>query len=230
MNRQKILEEKIGYRFCEPRYLKQALTHSSCVNESSLSKTECNERLEFLGDAVLELVSSEFLFLKYRELTEGSLTKIRASLVCEASLAYCARQIDLGSFLCLGKGEEGSGGRERESVVSDAMEALIGAIYLDGGLEKAREFIHRHILEGSENRELFLDSKSILQEMVQAKLKQEISYCLLKEEGPDHDKLFQVEVLVGDKPLGKGMGKTKKRAEQEAAYDALLRLRNRQSG
>ncbi|MDD7770558.1 ribonuclease III [Suipraeoptans intestinalis] len=227
MDRLRTLEEKIGYGFKNPVYLRRALTHSSCVNESRLSKEECNERLEFLGDAVLELISSEFLFLKYRDLPEGSLTKTRASLVCEPSLAYCARQIDLGNFLCLGKGEEGSGGRERESIISDAMEALIGAIYLDGGLEKAREFIHRYILSGAENRELFLDSKSILQEMVQARLKQDITYQLLTEDGPDHDKVFEVAVFVGDTAWGKGSGKTKKRAEQEAAYDAVLRLREK---
>ena len=190
-----------------------------------MKKHECNERLEFLGDAVLELVSSEFLFLDMPEVSEGKLTKTRASMVCEPALAYCARDIDLGSYLLLGKGEDATGGRERESVTSDAMEALIGAIYLDGGFTNAKEFIHKFILTDLENKKLFYDSKTILQEMVQAKMEDPIEYKLINEEGPDHNKSFTVQALIGDKSYGTGMGRTKKAAEQKAAYEAILKLK-----
>lgn len=187
-------------------------------------KYECNERLEFLGDAVLELVSSEFLFHNNPKVPEGELTKTRASMVCEPALAFCARELDLGEYLLLGKGEDATGGRKRESVTSDAMEALIGAIYLDGGFTNAKEFIHRFILQDLENKKLFFDSKTILQEIVQAHFKEEISYRMIGEEGPDHDKSFHAAVLIGEKEYGTGTGRTKKAAEQEAAYQSILRL------
>ena len=220
----KELEKKIGYTFQDLEILKQAMMHSSYINEKHLPKYKCNERLEFLGDAVLELVSSEFLFYEDQTRPEGELTKARASMVCEPALAFCAREIDLGQYLLLGKGEDATGGRKRESVTSDAMEALIGAIYIDGGFANAKEFIKRFILNDLENKKLFFDSKTILQEIVQAHFKEEISYRMIGEEGPDHDKSFHAAVLIGEKEYGTGTGRTKKAAEQEAAYQSILRL------
>ncbi|MCI8835863.1 MAG: ribonuclease III [Ruminococcus sp.] len=226
-NRWEELEKRIEYQFRDVSLLKCALMHSSYVNEKHLPKQECNERLEFLGDAVLELVSSEFLFLENPKVSEGELTKTRASMVCEPSLAFCARDIELGKYLLLGKGEEATGGRERASVTSDAMEALIGAIYLDSGFTSAKEFIHRFILSDLEDKKLFFDSKTILQEIVQAGMEQTISYDLLGEEGPDHNKTFHVEVRLNAQPYGTGKGRTKKAAEQEAAYHAILKLKEK---
>ena len=211
----KKLEQRIGYKFKNFTLLKQAVTHSSYANEKHFPKHRCNERLEFLGDAVLELVSSEFLFREHREMPEGELTKLRASMVCEPSLAFCARDLELGEFLLLGKGEEATGGRKRDSVTSDALEALIGAVYIDGGFASAKEFIERCILNDLENKKLFFDSKTILQEIVQANLTEVISYRLLGEEGPDHDKYFKAAVYIGDARFGTGKGRTKKAAEQE---------------
>lgn len=219
------LEEKIGYHFRDFSLLRRAMMHSSYTNEKHMPRVQCNERLEFLGDAVLELVSSEFLFLEQPQVSEGELTKTRASMVCEPSLAFCARDLELGKYLFLGKGEEATGGRGRDSITSDTMEALIGAIYLDGGFTNAKEFIHRFILSDLENKKLFFDSKTILQEIVQAKTAQEISYRLIREEGPDHDKSFFVEVRIGKKGFGTGRGRTKKAAEQQAAYQAILKLK-----
>ena len=225
----KELEGKIGYKFDDFTLFTKAMIHSSYANEKHLPKYECNERLEFLGDAVLELVSSEFLFHNNPKLPEGELTKTRASMVCEPALAFCARDLDLGEYLLLGKGEDATGGRKRESVTSDAMEALIGAIYLDGGFANAKEFIHRFILKDLENKKLFFDSKTILQEIVQAGYNEELNYQLIREEGPDHDKRFVVEARIGEKSIGEGMGHTKKAAEQEAAYQALLKLKQQEN-
>ena len=221
------LEKKIGYAFQKKEFLINALTHSSYANEHHISYTGNNERLEFLGDAVLEVTSSEFLFHRYPELPEGELTKKRASMVCEPTLALCAREIPLGEYLLLGKGEEATGGRRRDSVVSDAMEALIGAIYLDGGFANAKEFIHRFILNDMEHKKLFYDSKTILQELIQGRHEQ-LSYELIDESGPDHDKQFTVAVLVDGERVSEGEGHTKKAAEQQAAYQALLLYRNRE--
>ena len=220
----KQLEEKIGYAFHDRSLLKKAMMHSSYINEKQLPKHECNERLEFLGDAVLELVSSEFLFHAQPDMPEGELTKTRASMVCEPSLAFCARELKLGEYLLLGKGEDATGGRQRDSVTSDAMEALIGAIYLDGGFANAKEFIHRFVLNDLEHRKLFFDSKTILQEIVQAHFREHIQYELVNEEGPDHNKSFEVAVYIGRDCLGTGKGRTKKAAEQEAAYRSILKL------
>ncbi|MDO4330779.1 MAG: ribonuclease III [Lachnospiraceae bacterium] len=226
MNRDlKELEEVIGYRFADRRLLSHAMTHSSYANEHRWDKTRCNERLEFLGDAVLELVSSDFLFAAYQDMPEGDLTKTRASLVCEPTLAFCAEQIHLGEYLLLGKGEEATGGRFRPSVVSDGMEALIGAIYLDGGFANAKEFIHRFILNDIEHKQLFYDSKTILQELVQGHFEEPLTYELLKEEGPDHNKSFQVCARIGSREVGKGSGRTKKAAEQVAAYHGILTVK-----
>lgn len=220
----KELEEQIGYTFQDSRLLRRAMMHSSYVNEKHLPKYECNERLEFLGDAVLELVSSEFLFHENEKMPEGELTKTRASMVCEQALAFCARQIRLGEYLLLGKGEDLTGGRERDSVTSDAMEALIGAIYSDGGFANAKEFIHRVVLNDLEHKKLFYDSKTILQEIVQANFQDPVEYRLLGEEGPDHDKSFRVMVYIGEQAFGQGKGRAKKAAEQEAAYQTILML------
>ena len=222
------LEEKIGYCFQDQELLKHALCHSSYVNEKHMKKHECNERLEFLGDAVLEVVSSEFLFFEHQTMPEGELTKKRASMVCEPALAFCARDIDLGEYLLLGKGEEATGGRKRDSVTSDAMEALIGAIYLDGGFASAKEFIHRFILNDLENKKLFFDSKTILQEIVQGSSDEHVSYELIREEGPDHNKTFCTAVRIGGRTYGEGEGRTKKASEQQAAYQAILRLQEKQ--
>lgn len=222
----KELEKKIGYEFRDFSLLRRAMMHSSYINEKHLPKFQCNERLEFLGDAVLELVSSEFLFLENPKISEGELTKTRASMVCEPSLAFCARDLQLGEYLLLGKGEEATGGRGRDSITSDSMEALIGAIYLDGGFTNAKEFIHRFILSDLEHKKLFFDSKTILQEIVQADMGESITYRLVGEEGPDHNKAFRVEVRIGEICCGAGKGRTKKAAEQEAAYQAILKLKD----
>ena len=221
----KDLQEKIGYQFQGEKLLRQAMTHSSYANEHRMDKTSCNERLEFLGDAVLEVVSSDFLFHKYPTKPEGELTKLRASIVCEPTLALCAAEISLGSYLLLGKGEDATGGRERHSVVSDAMEALIGAIYLDGGFANAKEFIHRFIMNDIEHKQLFYDSKTILQEIVQASSQESLEYKILKEEGPDHNKTFEVCALLGGEEIGRGSGRTKKAAEAMAAYRGILKLK-----
>lgn len=220
----KKFEEKINYKYNDLKLLRHALTHSSYANEKRLNKLDNNERLEFLGDAVLELVTSEYLFKKHKKLPEGELTKLRARLVCEQTLAYCAKDIRVGDYLLLGKGEAATGGRERFSILSDALEAIIGSIYLDGGFTNAKEFISRYILADVENKELFFDSKTILQEIVQSEYKGQLTYELLKEEGPDHNKQFTVVALVHDKELGVGVGKTKKAAEQEAAYQSILKM------
>ena len=221
----KELQKKIGYTFKDSSLLTLAMSHSSYANEKHLSKLGCNERLEFLGDAVLEIVSSDFLFHRFPDMPEGDLTKTRASMVCEPTLAYCAEQIDLGSYLLLGKGEDATGGRTRNSVVSDAMEALIGAIYLDGGFTSAKEFILNFVLNDMEHKKLFYDSKTILQEMVQARGTELLSYELLEETGPDHNKTFQVAALIGNQEISRGLGRTKKAAEQRAAYQAILKLK-----
>jgi ribonuclease-3 len=223
----KELQRKIKYHFQNEELLISALMHSSYTNESHLPKYKCNERLEFLGDAVLEIISSEFLFFANSKMPEGKLTKMRASMVCESSLAFCAREIDLGAFLLLGKGEDATGGRDRDSIISDALEALIGAIYLDGGFASAKEFIMEFVLNDLENKKLFYDSKTILQEMIQSQTNCELIYKLVGQDGPDHNKTFYVEAYVGDTFYGAGKGRTKKAAEQEAAYKAILTLRGK---
>lgn len=216
------LEEKIQYRFHNRRLLRQALTHSSYANEQRINRFADYERLEFLGDAVLELVSSDYLFREEKDMAEGQLTRRRSSIVCEPALAFCARDIALEEYILLGKGEEATGGRRRDSIVSDVMEAVIGAIYLDSGIEEASGFIHRFILSDLEHKQLFYDAKTILQEMIQQEGKETLHYELLKEEGPEHAKTFLVEVMLGNQKLGSGSGHSKKAAEQQAAYQALL--------
>ena len=214
----------IQYQFNNIGLLKNALTHSSYANEKKTGNYKDNERLEFLGDAVLELTSSEFIYTGNPDMNEGKMTRLRASIVCEPTLAMCARQIHLQEYIMLGKGEDLTGGRTRDSIISDALEALIGAIYLDGGFANAKEFIHRFVLNDLENKQLFYDSKTILQEVVQAH-GLEVEYELTGEEGPEHDKKFHVIAKAGDLFVVKGTGHTKKAAQQQAAYNALLHLK-----
>ena len=217
----KELEEKIGYEFKKKELIWQALTHSSFSNEQKINKYKNYERLEFLGDAVLELLSSQFFFETYPDMPEGEMTKPRSSMVCELALAYCARDISLGDYLLLGKGEEITGGRTRDSIISDVMEAVIGALYLDGGLSEADAFVKKYILSDLESKQLFYDSKTILQEEVQRD-GQSLTYELVSETGPDHDKVFMVEARIDGQTVGKGQGRNKKSAQQQAAYQALL--------
>ena len=214
----------IQYQFNNIGLLKNALTHSSYANEKKTGNYKDNERLEFLGDAVLELTSSEFIYTGNPDMNEGKMTRLRASIVCEPTLAMCARQIHLQEYIMLGKGEDLTGGRTRDSIISDALEALIGAIYLDGGFANAKEFIHRFVLNDLENKQLFYDSKTILQEVVQAH-GLEVEYDLTGDEGPEHDKKFHVIAKAGDLFVVKGTGHTKKAAQQQAAYNALLHLK-----
>ncbi|MBQ9157324.1 MAG: ribonuclease III [Eubacterium sp.] len=221
------LEETIAYSFKNKNLLLLALTHSSYANEHKRHKKANNERLEFLGDAVLELTISDYLYKEYPEHDEGKLTKLRSSLVCEYTLAICARDIHLGDYLLLSRGEDLTGGRERDSILSDAFEAVIGAIYLDGGLDQAGAFIRENLLKDVEDKSLFYDAKTILQEMVQAQDQCKLSYVLTRESGPDHNKEFTVETHIGDKVYASGTGKTKKGAEQIAAYQTILQLRGK---
>ena len=218
------LEGKIGYTFRDRSLLVLALTHTSFANEAHSGHLGSNERLEFLGDAVLELVSSDFFYREKPKLSEGELTKLRASFVCEPALAYCAEQIPLPPYLLLGRGEEMTGGRLRPSIVSDAMEAVIGAIYLDGGLIPARAYIDRFILNDIEGKRYFYDAKTLLQEEIQKDKDAVLSYELRGEEGPEHLKRFTVAALRDGVPLAEGEGSSKKEAEQRAAYAALLAL------
>ena len=216
MNQEKRMEfeKRIGYSFKDPELLVTALTHSSYSNEIRLKKQECNERLEFLGDAVLELISSEQIFRNHPDQPEGDLTRIRASYVCEPTLAGCARDINLGKYVLLSKGEDMTGGRSRDSILSDAFEAVIGAIYLDQGIETATKFIETYLFKDVENKVLFFDAKTNLQEIVQGEGKGRLKYVLVGEEGPDHAKIFTVEARLGENVIGTGSGHSKKSAEQ----------------
>ncbi len=219
------LEEKIEYTFKNKDLIKQAMTHTSFANEQKMNKLQSYERIEFLGDAVLEMVSSDYFYHLYPDMPEGNLTKTRAKSVCEPALAITARQLEIGKHLLFGRGEEATGGRDRDSIIADAIEAIIGAIYLDSGLENAKTFIMKFVLNDLEHKQLFYDAKSILQEMVQNQKLGDISYQLLKEEGPEHDKSFFVSVNLAGRELGQGVGRSKKSAEQKAAYEAILKLK-----
>ena len=221
------LEDALGYRFREPALLREALRHSSYANEHRGGEAASNERLEFLGDSVLGFVTAEFLFRSRPEAPEGELTRLRARLVCEESLYGVARTLGLGQYLCLGRGEEAGGGRERASILADATEAVIAAVYLDGGIEAAEALIHRVLLDDAEETraaEQRRDYKTALQEFVQRTPGQALSYRLAGESGPDHAKTFTVTVLLDGAPAGTGSGHSKKEAEQMAARDALARL------
>ena len=222
------LEDKIGYRFKNRYLLECALTHTSYAHEQKIQRLHDYERLEFLGDAVLELVSSAFLFEKYPDKHEGEMTKIRSSLVCEPALAYCARDLGLDLYIKLGKGEEMSGGRQKDSIVSDVMEATIGAMYLDSeGIEEPRKYIMKFILSDLEGKLLFYDSKSILQEKAQKDLS-DIRYDLIEESGPSHKKVFKVAVMINNVKISEGTGDSKKEAEQRGAYAALKLMKERE--
>ena len=225
----RIIDELFGFVPHNIELYKLALIHKSASLVLADGRQINNERLEFLGDAVLEIISSEFLYKEYPDKPEGELTKLRASIVCEPTLALCTKDIALGEYLLLGKGEDQTGGRGRKSILSDALEAVIGAIYLDGGFANAKEFIHKYILTDIEHKQLFYDSKTILQEVVQGEHEQ-LTYVLTDESGPDHNKSFTVRACIGERVIGSGTGHTKKAAEQEAAYQALLMLKNQQRG
>ncbi|HHV46209.1 MAG TPA: ribonuclease III [Tissierellia bacterium] len=230
LERRRKLEELqtiIGYSFRDVEILNTSLTHSSYANESKASVVS-NERLEFLGDVVIDLVVSEYLYNRFTELPEGELTKRRASVVCESSLAFAARKIKLGDYLLLGKGEETTGGRNRDSILADAFEALTGAIYIDGKYESARSFLlvnfEEEVIYALSKGTLFKDYKTELQELLQKRTKSKIEYVVEREDGPDHKKKFYMNVIVENKIIGKGMGRNKKEAEQNAAKQALMKL------
>lgn len=217
------LQEKLGYRFNDRALLLTALSHSSYANENKNAGLMSNERLEFLGDSVLGQVVSSHLYLSYPKMPEGNMTRLRAELVCEQSLFTVAKTLDLGKHIRLGKGEEHTGGRERESILADAVEAIIAAMYLDGGLAVAKRLIDEHILSKLNGMEIhsISDYKTALQEHVQRRSGQTLSYELLSESGPDHKKSFTMQVFLNGRPLGTGVGHTKKEAEQNAAKNGL---------
>ncbi len=218
------LEEKIGYTFKDKMLLRTALTHSSYANESRGKRVSCNERVEFLGDSVLSLVTSDYIYRQYRQTPEGDLTKIRAAVVCEQALHEIAVSLGISDYLLLGKGEEAGGGRYRASILADAMESIIGAIYLDGGFEAAQTFVLTHIkpkIALAAKGKTFRDYKTMLQEIVQKSKEEVLSYRLVSESGPDHDKHFVSEVLLNSNVFSTGEGRSKKEAEQMAARSAL---------
>lgn len=216
-------EEKIGYHFKNKDLLKTALTHSSYANENKLNYD--NERLEFLGDSVLGFVTAEYLFEEFKTRPEGALTKLRAAVVCEKSLFKFAERIALGEAILMGRGEEHTGGRNRPSVVSDAFEAVIAAMYLDGGIEVVKPYILSFIKDAVKREASFKDNKSLLQEEIQRHKGNTLVYEETGESGPDHEKIFNFVVKLNGEIVGKGQGKSKKEAEQAAAGDALLKLK-----
>lgn len=219
------LEQAIGYRFHDPSLLAQALSHSSYANEVLKDGLKSYERLEFLGDSILGFITADFLYQTFGRLHEGELTRLRAELVCERSLELSAKALNLGEFLRLGKGEDAGGGRTRSSIIADVVESILAAIYLDGGFAPAREFVYRFVLnDPKEKLRLTADHKTLLQELVQRKKDQLLEYHLLSETGPDHEKEFSVSVTLNGETVGEGTGTSKKRAEQAAAEQAILRL------
>lgn len=221
----KTLETKLGYQFQNPKLLDHALTHSSYANEHHLGSISSNERLEFLGDSVLGMIVADHLYRTFPDLPEGDLTRIRANLVCEGSLVLVAKEWDLGRYLKLGKGENTCGGRSRPSILADAVEAVLAAVFLDGGLAHDRDIIQRFLLDRMEQvNRASRDHKTYLQELVQRKSGQVLSYELIGESGPDHNKTFQMQVLLNGQPIGQGTGHSKKEAEQAAANAAIERL------
>lgn len=222
MDKLKEFQQKIGYEFKNEALLFEALSHSSFANESK-EKRQSNERLEFLGDSVLSIVVSDYLFENYRDLPEGELTKTRATLVCEKTLHSFGNTINLGSFIMLGKGEEATGGHERPSIIADAFEAVIAAIYLDGGLDAARAHILKFLPKDVKSAvaKAYDDYKTILQEIIQKNPEEKVEYYLVNESGPDHNKSFTVQVRLNSNVIGEGTAKSKKQAEQLAAKEAL---------
>lgn len=223
-NRYEELEQVIGYSFKEKKHLDIAFTHKSYANEKTCVKLESYERYEYLGDAILEFLTSEYLFNNYPEKTEGELTKLRASLVCEATLSKLARDLRLGYYGLFSKGERNTGGQNRDSILCDMFESLLGAIYNDGGLEPARKFVETFLLTDIEHKQLFYDAKSNLQEYAQKHEKQ-LSYIILEERGPDHDKEYVVQVMLNEEKGALGVGHNRKAAEQMAAFNTLNSLR-----
>ena len=223
-NRYEELEQVIGYSFIEKKHLDIAFTHKSYANEKTCVKLESYERYEYLGDAILEFLTSEYLFNNYPEKTEGELTKLRASLVCEATLSKLARDLKLGYYGLFSKGERNTGGQNRDSILCDMFESLLGAIYNDGGLEPARKFVETFLLTDIEHKQLFYDAKSNLQEYAQKHEKQ-LSYIILEERGPDHDKEYVVQVMLNEEKGALGVGHNRKAAEQMAAFNTLNSLR-----
>jgi ribonuclease-3 len=221
----KTLEEKLGYHFQNPALLDNALTHSSYANEHHLGSINSNERLEFLGDSILGMVVADSLYHTVPNLPEGDLTRLRANLVCENSLAMVARKLELGGYLKLGKGESISGGSDRPSIIADAVEAVLAAVYLDGGVTQARRIIKRYILDNmAQVQEASRDHKTYLQELVQRQSGQVLTYHLVGQSGPDHAKRFTMEVRLNGTPAGTGEGRSKKEAEQMAAKAAIEKL------
>ena len=219
------LESAIGYRFKNITLLQNALAHSSYANERWHDSLKSNERLEFLGDSILGMVTAEYLYRNFPDRLEGDLTRMRADMVCEKSLARIAERIDLGKHLLLGNGEEAGGGRSRDSILADAVESVLAACFLDGGMEPAREFINTFVLTDVPVKKLRnADYKTALQELVQQKKNQVLAYALVDESGPDHDKHFTVQVSLNGNVVGTGEGKSKKRAEQDAAHNAIEKL------
>lgn len=216
------LQQKIGYTFRNPQLLRQAVTHSSYANEGK-KHGKNNERLEFLGDSVLSVIVAKHLYLTYRDIPEGELTKLRASLVCEKALDVFADKLELGKYLLLGKGEEMTGGRQRPSILADAFEAVIAALYLDGGYEIAQKFVLSYIPKKLDIRKVspLADYKTALQEIIQQNREEKVEYILVGERGPDHAKIFTAEVLLNSNVIGRGEGSSKKQAEQNAAREAL---------
>lgn len=217
-----LIEERTGYKFKNTNLILEALTHSSYTNEMKINKRKCYERLEFLGDAVLEMISSEFLYNTYPDDPEGILSKTRASMVCEPSLAICARRMNLGELIFFGKGEEMAGGRERDSILCDVTEAVLGAIYLDSGIDCAKEYVMAHILKDLKKEDLFKDYKTILQEKVfKENPGSQIVYNILSQTGPEHDKVFEANVVINGNEIASGKGSSKKAAHQAAAFAAI---------
>ncbi len=220
------LEKKLGYSFQDRALLETALNHSSYANENRAAGLESNERLEFLGDSVLGQIVASYLFLTYPKMPEGQMTRLRAELVCEQSLHAVAQKLELGRYIKLGRGEEHTGGRQRESILADAVEAVIAAMYLDGGIAVSKRFIDAYILSGFEAEDIHTvtDYKTALQEHIQRKSGQTLAYELVSESGPDHRKTFTMRVALNDSPIGEGSGRTKKEAEQNAAKAGLKAL------
>lgn len=232
--RKKILDElqsNLDYKFKNVNLLNRALTHSSYANENKMKSYENNERLEFLGDVVVNLIVSDYLYKTYPELPEGELTKKRATIVCESSLAFAAKKINLGKYVLLGKGEEATGGRDRESILADTFESLTGAMYTDSGIlltdKVLLEMFEEEVIYALSKGSLFIDYKTNLQEVLQKNSKSKIQYSVEKEVGPDHNKKFYMNVIVENKIIGKGIGRNKKEAEQMAAKQALYQIGER---
>jgi ribonuclease-3 len=220
----KNLENLLGYTFKDKTLLDTAFSHRSFINECLIKGKQSYERLEFLGDAILEYVVSEYLFTNYKEISEGQLTKLRSSLVCEFTLSKISRELGYGKYIQLSKGERTTGGANRDSILCDLFESVLGALYLDGGIEVAKAYVIKYLLTDIEHKQLYHDSKTKIQEYVQKTPGSTIRYELVREEGPEHDKTYYVRLLIDEKEVADGSGHNKKNAEQEAAYKALQKL------